>query len=201
VRGHPFNIRAAVPVGEAEWADARGPIPGPESERRPCKQRIEGEQLQALYPVAFAIERDKGRRKHGHRDGHDLERMEEKRHRVANDERDEHQDGRDEQRDLRAASDGDLHRERHLVLPGRDDGAVVFGRVPHQGHDNDADEEFREAEVGERRASDSTRISAWIVVSTVATASRPSAWMRAAADETAGGFDVSRNRSRWVVKV
>ena len=63
----------------------------------------------------------------------------------------EDQPRRDQQRDLRAAADGDLDRQRHLVATRGGDGRVVLGGVANERDDDDADEELGEPEPRQRR--------------------------------------------------
>jgi hypothetical protein len=58
---------------------------------------------------------------------------------------DEHR--RDEQGDLRARADRDVHRQVHLVLGGEVDRHPVLGGVADDRHHDQADEELADAEL------------------------------------------------------
>ena len=94
------------------------------------------------------------------RHAHDLEGMKEQRHRPAHGKRNQDERGRDQKRDLRAAADGDLQGERHLVRPRGGDGAVVLGGVADDGNDDHAGEQLGEPERGSVGSNALTRISA-----------------------------------------
>ncbi len=118
---------------------------------RERQDQIDRHQLQSLHPVAFAIRDHHRRRQDRERDRGNLERVEEQRHRLADRKRIEDDRRRDQQRDLRAAADGDFNRQRHLVAACRGDRRVMLGGVADDRDEDDADEQLREPELSERR--------------------------------------------------
>src|SRR5439155_20635624 len=85
------------------------------------QNRVDRHELQAFHPVALAIDDDDhgGEDREGNR--RDLEWVEDQRDRLPDGERVEHQDRRHEERDLRAAADGDFDGECHLIAPRGDE--------------------------------------------------------------------------------
>ena len=82
---------------------------------------------------------------HRKQDGSELEAVEDERHRRrADDVRGEHEHRGDEERDLGAGSDRDVHRQVHLVLAGDQHRDPVLGRVADDRDHDHADEELRE---------------------------------------------------------
>ena len=78
----------------------------------------------------------------------ELVAVEDERHRRGpDDEREQHQHGRHEQRDLGARADRDVHGEVHLVLRGHQHGDPVLGGVADDRHHEHADEELGQPDV------------------------------------------------------
>src|SRR3989454_805916 len=105
----------------------------------------------ALVPVASAIRDD--RRNDGRRQGQrgELEDFKVERHDFRGQERNEDEDWRHEQRDLGRRSRRDRDAQFHLVSPGHEDRAAVFRGVPDDGHDDDSDKQFGQAQALPRR--------------------------------------------------
>src|SRR3989442_3902808 len=100
----------------------------------------------ALVPVASAIRDD--RRDDGRRPSQrgELEDFKVERHDFRGQQRNEDEDGRHEQRDLgrRGRRDGDA--QFPLVSPGHEDRTAVVRGVPDNGHDDDSDKQFGQAQ-------------------------------------------------------
>ena len=79
--------------------------------------------------------------------------------------------GADEQRDLGARADRDVHGEVHLVLRGEVDRDPVLGRVADDRDDDQADEELRSPIASEASEIEPTRISDMTPTATPANAS------------------------------
>src|SRR6266540_503960 len=115
-------------------------------EERHRNHRVHHDEQGPLVPIAAAV---------GHHGGHDggredqgreLENLEVEGHRLREEQRNEHEDGGHEERDLRRGRRGHGHAELHLVPVRHQDRAPMLARVADDRDDDDPDEQIREAE-------------------------------------------------------
>ena len=116
------------------------------SKKEIARISVDEHEERALEPVRLAVEGDERADAHGGPDRGDLERGEDEVHRLAHERAEEHQDRRDEQRDLQARAVAHGHREFHLVLGRQLDRDEVLGEVADRRHEHDADEEDAQPE-------------------------------------------------------
>ena len=115
--------------------------------RTRCPARRTREQLHALEPGRLALVGHLVGDQDRQEDRPQLEPVEHQRHRERPDEeRQQHEHRRGEQRDLGARADRDVDGQVHLVLPREVDRHPVLGGVADDRHDDDRDEERRQAD-------------------------------------------------------
>src|SRR5262245_51543975 len=129
------RVSEAVPSGAGKEVEGDG------------QDHVDAEKLRPFDPVRLAVHGDEGGHAGGDGDGEDLEGGEDEVHGVAEGIAGEDEDGGDEEGHLGARTDGDPHREVHLVPHRHQDGGGVLGGVSDDGDQDDAGEDLGEAEL------------------------------------------------------
>lgn len=112
---------------------------------------VDDQEKLAFEPGRRAVPRDRRGDQDGYADGRELDRREDEIHLIAEEEAHEDENRSDEQRDLQAASYGDLDGGAHFVLHSQHNRRAMFRGIADDGDDECADEQFGQAEPGRER--------------------------------------------------